>query len=373
MKKKTRVALLGFLVLTVFMSVGSVQASLDQAPQYQTTSTVTASITSAPAYVPTIIDPTYPSDFACPEDGTVDGYGTTTPSLFWELNCSQCVITALVSSTPYVPTVTGTPPTTTNTPPISPTVTATVESTLVPNNLTFTSWTAGSGGLVPSYSCYTYHNGFYCDFAFPTPTNRRTLYQSVLTFARNGWGGNVYVVFDAAAGGNFWYEHPRTVAFDWNLGDGSYPSVGSGVTEHGSYTLGSSAVIDTYQWSKAEDGQYVTWFGTVYYQPQPILPTPVPVTPTGTPSGYCESVDGSTGGDSAFTWTGIEYGVAQCLDIGPYEVDILGIAIDIPWLAHLCLQEISIGVITAFNVVVTLDVIIAILLCAWMIRNMFIS
>lgn len=74
-----------------------------------------------------------------------------------------------------------------------------------------------------------------------------------------------------------------------------------------------------------------------------------------------------------FGYTGIELGGIYCLNIGPYEYDILGVEIDIPWVAYICVQEVSLGLIEIFGVAIDLDSFCMLIAVAWALRNLFIS
>jgi len=371
---KSARTILFFIPVFILLAVSVVPSGA--APLYQ--ATVTSTVTAPPAYVPTISTaPTYPSDFSCPS-GPISGWGTVTPSTYWSANCSQCVVTPLWTSTAQpAATVTGTPPTATpvtSTPTPSATTTPTPIYTQSATTYTYVSFTSSYTGA--TMSCETYYNGLKCQFYFPTPPNARTQYSPVLTISAPS-NSTAYIVSDSVATGKFWYANPDIDNYSMGLSTGTYPATGTGVSVHHTYSksVGTSFGL-TFHTSK-DTNQSSFWGGTVYIQPQAVFPTPIPVTPsvtpTGTPSVYCAAVDGSTSGDSGFSWTGIEYGASACIDIGPEEISILGVDIGFPHLAHLCLQEISIGIMVIFGVTIALDVVAAILFLAFLLRNMFIS
>lgn len=369
------VAVLGVLFIAGFITASAYAYPID----LQATSTYTPTITAPAPYVPTIMQQTEPSDYSCPADGVVDGWGTVTPNAFWEYQCLQCVVTPLYTSTAVPttppPTTTGTPATATAT--ASPTITPTVQSTLTTSLISFVSYTPASG-FPNTLTCSPYYNGLVCNFSFSTPPNRRSVYNGVLTVYASA-PVTAYVVSDSYASGDFWYPtHPNIDNQNMGLSVGSYPAVGTSVMTHHSYTrqflaLGNYTL--TFAISKADYSSTVGWNGTVYIQPQPVLPTQMPTaTPTAIVDGYCGSVDGQEGSpDPAFGWTGIEYGQSACLDLGGFQISILGVDIDIPWLAHLCLQGLYIGEAVIFGVSISLDVILVTIAVAWLLRNMFVS
>jgi hypothetical protein len=80
--------------------------------------------------------------------------------------------------------------------------------------------------------------------------------------------------------------------------------------------------------------------------------------------GYCGSIVGAA--DSGFSYTGITYGDIECLDLGPLDwADILPIWMgpvaeilpSIPWIAHVCFQDMDIGSATIFGGTVYLSAI----------------
>jgi hypothetical protein len=112
------------------------------------------------------------------------------------------------------------------------------------------------------------------------------------------------------------------------------------------------------------------------YNPN-ISPSPTPtISPTGTPNtNFCASVSSA---ETGFSWSGISIGQTSCLDIGPYDgFDFGGLTSNpigaYPWLAHICLQDVSFGVAEVFGVSVSLQVILYILGVVAIVRNMFVS
>ena len=120
-------------------------------------------------------------------------------------------------------------------------------------------------------------------------------------------------------------------------------------------------------------------------------PTVVPsVTPvvTMTPvvgGSYCSSVSQTEDG---FSWDGIEYGDTVCFDLGgpafedngsgwwDWFVHDLWTAFgtpNIPWIAHICMQDVSFGVVQIFGVYISLELILYVVGIITLIRNMFVS
>lgn len=92
---------------------------------------------------------------------------------------------------------------------------------------------------------------------------------------------------------------------------------------------------------------------------------------------YCSRVhmpqEGGGMDDDAFSWAGIEFGAKYCVEVGPWEVDILGWVISVPEIAYLCAQDVSFGNVILFGLAVSIDVLITFLMVAWVVRNLFIS
>lgn len=94
------------------------------------------------------------------------------------------------------------------------------------------------------------------------------------------------------------------------------------------------------------------------------------------PDSACDSItgEGEDGEeDYGFTYDGITYGTTRCENLGPYDYEILGVVIGVPYIAYLCVQEIGLGTLALFGVVISLDAMAFIMMAAMLIRNLFIS
>ncbi|MCK6566975.1 MAG: hypothetical protein HUU12_02495 [Anaerolineales bacterium] len=371
----------------------------------------TITITAPGAYLPGTRAPQNLSDLSCPADGSnPSGWGTVTPSSGWYALCSQCVnssdwgtstpsntktpnptyeyftqaacqTVAAGGETCYLPTSS---PIATNTP--FPTGTATIPAmTQNSATLTYISTTlqtctfGGTGSLPYTLSCAPYNNGIRCDFKFTkstTGSNQCRRPQITFSDSRGTSSQNYYIVVDSNATGGFWYQHPTINFFPTGtFSSGNAPATGLGSVNVSTTYTGTGRIIELY--SSGSSSQTNSWTGSLYIQPQPVFPTPGPITatPTSTPtSGYCQSVSNT---ESGFSWSGISYGQTYCADIGPSEgftffglTEPFGV---FPWIAHVCIQDISFGDLVAFDVEISLEIILYILGFATLLRNLFIS
>lgn len=380
------VCYVGFLLSLGVLSLGGAGA----VSAYQATNTPTGTITAIGGYIPTIVS-TQVLDLDCGLNTPI-GWGTLTPDGVWDVLCSPCMVTAFPSATP---TITTTAPSPTGTL-VSPTPSLTPSPTVPP---------IPSTGLI---SCDT------------DPVNIVTvctqMAPDVIRFTgqlSSGW--NVISFFVGADADLFlhWVVNSASV-IDWtgayggnnhNVPNDTYLATGSGIAissppnitvavgngdfirivDVGVYdnALGAyPAQIGRYFFNLAGSGEaygnVVTGPSTEYWI------TTVPWETVGTPApsptpdvGYCQAVNG--GGevpDSGFEFNGITFGSTACFDIGPiptWDFGFLVVNVNIPWIAHLCLTNIDLGVITAFGVQISLLTISYVWGIAWAIRNLFTS
>lgn len=362
----------------LFLSVLSVYA----APPAQDTQTPTVTITSQGAYVPTIQPTMAADDFAC-GTGTPVGYGTVTPDGLWSVLCSSCMpLEGLETSTPnptsYTPTVTGTPPTPTSTPNTGPAL--------------ISCGSRGDNGV----SC-TEIDAYTVRLTIVSSGSAQGIFWgSVESFDTATWYVELHsLVYTVGQ----WYDttiYPETSLVGGLLDDGGmwYPPIsytstylgcGGGCRYYdfnvGTYERVIEDVLpgDHLFWVFSRVGGSAWWDTNGMYAIISSVPTGGTATPTPGPSGgYCTVVNG--GGEPAsegFSWSGITYGSQYCFDIGPldqWDWGIVNLAnIGLPWIAHICLQEIDIGVIEIFGVSVSLLVVAYVVGIAWIIRNMFVS
>jgi hypothetical protein len=118
-----------------------------------------------------------------------------------------------------------------------------------------------------------------------------------------------------------------------------------------------------------------------------------PYIPTPTPSalGYCSSVSTSDA-DTGFSFSGIQFGSISCFDIGGPTYDntefnatsiLTGLYDTVlyiftgtlrdNWIAHICLQEVNLGVIQIFDVTISLTLIAYVVGITLLIRELFSS
>lgn len=109
---------------------------------------------------------------------------------------------------------------------------------------------------------------------------------------------------------------------------------------------------------------YITCLGTG-------TPTPGP-TCLDTGGSYCDCVDAVTT-CTDFCYTGFgPTGNGVCADVGPYSLTLFGIDLEIPWIAHVCFEEWLFGTAIIFGVSFSMDVVIFVVLIAWVVRNIVI-
>lgn len=401
--KKKLLALFPLMLLSASLAAflippGSVQAQEDT-PTASNTPVYTVTITAPPPPLVTVLPGTFPASFLCPT-GNPLLWNTVTPSSAWWFFCAQCISTRYATSTPRTPTPTITPTGTVSTPTKTPTPTLTPTAT--PSILTLYVMyppvlnVYGSGMTVDSHSesCYQVYGGYYCSGTF-------TAHWSTNAFERNMslWMGmrrsdnstDNYAVYmwhrivpnyvsavaewgarthDVSDGNENWISWTDDASDEDNVNRNGDPLPSCG----GAGQTICKEVRPFYirPRNSSSAGQTFNW--QTYFYAVPLPPTTPTVTPTATATrigSYCDVTDSV--GSIAFSYSGLIFGAAHCVDVGNWSVSILGIAITIPWIAHLCFQDVTLGTVILFNVVVSLDVIAYVLGVAWAIRNLFIS
>lgn len=370
-----------------FLPSGSVQA---QDP----TITPSPTITAPPPPLVTVLPGTFPASFLCPT-GVPMLWETVTPSSAWWFFCAQCITTRFPTSTPRTPTPA---PSSTGTP-YTPTSTATPTPTATPVGLTLYLVNApvlniyGSNMTVVSHteSCYNLEGGIYCSGVFTASWTTSGFERNMslwLGMRRSDNSISNYSVY-------MWHRiNPNYTSSVAQWGARAHPINGQGsdwiswtddsedeshVNRNGDPlpTCGGTSnpckeVRPFYIRPGNSSNTGVTYNWATYFYAVPGLP-PVTPSPTATarPGSYCDVTDSV--GSIAFSYSGLIFGAAHCVDVGNWSVSILGIAIEIPWIAHLCFQDVTLGTVILFNVVVSLDIIAYVLGVAWAIRNLFIS
>lgn len=364
----------------MFVSVVNVSASDLLQVTNTPTPVVSPTITSVGAYFPTVA-PTDASSYGC-SGGTPVGWGTVTPDAMWDILCGACKpTTPLPSNTPG--SALGTK--------IAGTATASyLTATPVPSaTVTATATSTPTGYL----SCYngdarcTAISGSLLHFQGYTTG-------SILQVKVNDAAVNLYVQFNVrmASGSGFvgaWRNsgYPGDV---W-LTAGSANRVWSApgqinvapnlrVWAIGTYEVDLGVHIpNQYFWTLRADNANGYGFDSVSDAYVSAVPFGAP-TATPTPVPYCNTVNGggASAPDEGFEWSGITLGGTSCFDIGPYEeITIFSWLsagnLDIPWIAHMCLTEVDIGVVQAFGVQVSLLVVSYIVGVVMVIRNLFVS
>jgi len=372
---------LALVFLYLFAPVVSASASL----LYQAL-TPTPTVTAPPIYFPTINPTLDGGSFACPAVGTpIVGWGTVTPDSLWDLMCSQCVLTPYATNTgvPY-PTVTGTPPTAT----ITPTATTPPEtcfdfSTLETQTVSVT--TEHNIILSNTVGCANYDHDAYMTCSGSVVTQD-------VSFIQDGY---VWVIIDFPyniTNSTVWWTPPMisyeyvsgTLASAEEIALSGLPVVNSVNVLGNSSTVCTVAADESmtcfldnshhgftfYYAYLAGSGLDTTTTGTFDFDiwvESPCEPEP-PVD-----TSYCGEV--GSGADDGFDWGGIEVGETACFDLGGFDLYWgFGTPADtVPWLAHICVTDISFGDLTAFDVDFDLDVVLFALGVVMLIRTMFVS
>jgi len=360
------------------------------------TSTPTATMTDVPGVMVTQRMTSTPiSNVACPT-GLPTYWLTKTPSSLWRLNCDRCIIPTL----PAMPTVT-----VTNTGTVTPTPSGTWSSPTPTNTATNT----------PTPSP-TPAKAVECWYDLGCEQLSDTLIRFHKSGTANGWGTfsttsqfkrltnanlHIYYVGDLVArntssvAGSFQYQPeirssvglrystayfyrlqnvPAGSTNPYDLMFLAYPLNYSGDPAGAIYD--AKLKMDYGSWGNAGMSDYWFWDWDYYVFvsvdemtefPTGDLPTP---TPTPAPS-YCSSVNGNEDDEALFDYGGLEFGSKYCMDIGGYQFSILGLDIDIPLWLHICLQNLSFGVVTFFGAKLSLDVLFIAIAVVWGLRLMF--
>ncbi len=369
----------------------------------------TTTITAPPPFQPVVSTSSVGGNgnYSCPTAGIV-GWGTLTPSSAWNLLCSQCVTTPMATSTAH-PTGTSVPWAGTGTPPAG--------CTPMPNGTgTPAPYCSRAGTPTPIAPTVTPVRGVLSCYGTPpagvTCTNMGNYLvfdiQKVVTgltggatmsnftvgqYKRNGGSSQMGVVAN--------YVHTETSGYALNT---VYTGVSvcpfdAGCVNYAGFASSSGAGTVSVTNSMSPDfrsiGGSTGWQNTVsirgdvnwpitgwsvtgkiYLYADPAFMLPTPIAPTGTPNpNYCYSVSSV---ESGFSWSGVTLGTTSCMDIGPYDgFDFGGLTSNpigaYPWLAHICLQDVSFGVAEIFGVSISLQVVLYILGIVALIRNMFVS
>jgi len=365
MAKRREFAKLGLAAVFVVMIAIGGYAIAAAAPAMQDTATATPSLTP-PANMlaaTSTAQPTYSSTLDCPI-GTPAGWGTVTPGALWMLSCSSCgpantatpattatpagyEMTATIAAMTATATRTATPTGITPSPTVTPTTKLSCSTITAPS--------CAYGWPQPdqhSLTCEEYGNGLKITLHLRNYPTGDFCYRRAVNWT-DPRGGTV----------SYWWRHDTYAGgtFIWN------PQAWNGTTYctgpadncvavgdvHTSGTTSTS--VRTAEYQIAQHYNKTSIFDDVLY----IYPfNGIPATPAApTPqAGLCGTVlpEPSIG----FGWEGIVYGATECIDVGPVNWEeilpswITGtIALPaIPWIAHICFQQVAIGAIEVFGV-----------------------
>lgn len=334
--------------------------------------------TYIPAFKPTVVYD-HPGDevvdLSCPADGIIDGLGSCTPSALWYQRCSHCIEENMIM-TPV--------------PPAGGEGTPYDENTTLYTNMSQIFQVNGEGDYVINFVPDVYYNGddntrgvFYGNY-----TGGIDYYINTINFQYGleqtaGLPPNYCDITNhlrATIQNNMAHEMEVTI---YKNGSVYYES---GTVEYGDYIypiLRSWSACTVQDWvDEFEIEFYIdTWFDHV---PQIELSFnilnelsnqdylfDVGFTwiqgPWVCPGGdYCGSVicEGDSPYDSIFPEPG--FGDIYCFDIGPYEYHPLGIDIVVPHVAHVCFQELTLGVASILGVSYSMDFMLLVICFGWL-------
>lgn len=363
-------------------------ATAGASPLLQDTDTPTATLTPTGTPSPTVTGVSFgyatqqtrapgPDSFSCPVTPPV-GWRTITPAAAWSILCGQCLAsdgswlvpataTLVPSATIYRTSTLG--PSPTGGPSPTATVTRTPTITQTPTKT-----------LTPTAAYYSQPY---------IPPNAQ-----FLTISPGG-GINYkhWVWIDAGVGNTFQVVGGTTSAswsFACHVAGADVANVQVCTSSNGSTCAGTSRISEgcgalglrdrsetkvttatgndgpnryigvrhEYTGASGQAGIYALTINNVRMQWGIPTATPTPAASPTPANEYCGTVDG--GAEDDFSYSGIIFGASECMDIGPVDITIplIGWHIDIPWIAHLCLQGVTLGLLTVFGMAIALDAIV---------------
>jgi len=362
--------------------------------------------TPVPAYIPDVLDPEdlpdIGSDFTCPSGG-VSGVGECEPASLWLLKCGHCL-----DNLAPVPTAVGTP---------SPTPDPAWEDSYMLFHETLSKWLLGGSGSPVTEpepeTIYSYESTedpqdeymWVWNDSLPDSYTTTVYYDFKLDVEGYGYYGsnrvvrlyvkNTGLVDDQYGYGNGYAEinvydnSTGTLSESWELdyseqeyidlwyAEGSIPieideQLAFEVIAYG-YNQASLAdiqiVVQRLQFFGDPDWEEIAsmhYENNVYYYSEEEEEE----------ENYCSSVvcEGDTGYEEyGFGYDGITYGAITCFDIGPVNWTVLGVGFTIPWIAHLCLQQIGMGDLNALGVNIDLNIILLTMSVAWAFYYIFVT
>lgn len=341
---------------------------------YQVTDTPTSTITAQPGYIPSVM-PTNSLDLNCGV-GTPVSWGTVTPDSVWSVLCSHCMSTAIPSPTSLF-TVTPSPTLGVGTPSVTPSPTTTpvnggclaVGVGVVVADVNRTGFVTCSVSPANVIECSGSVSWDFTGAGFANIDVPITFIGSPLIgyfehddFWEYGSGGSLSDITRPGIVYSFGTCEPV-----WN----------SGFNTSGSCNLSGAPMTGAFlRWVVYQDSEPDTdyTFSTKWSingNCLAVTPVPTAVSP------YCTVVNGGGGiPDDGFAFDGITFGSTACFDVGPiptWDFGFLVVNVNIPWIAHLCLTNVDLGVIQAFGVSVSLLTLSYVWGVAWALRNLFTS
>lgn len=332
-------------------------------------------------------------------------YLTKTPSSMWMLNCGNCLRNTLPALPTAISTATQTPTVTATwnylTPTNTPTITGTPTKTVTPtidissgvivtrhDNSQISLTNIGDYGLSTGKVYFNYYSGEKVITKIDGNTSGGYyVYLNISnSYYHDNWGGCTRITIKNGR------NTPITLTWKDNITTGSagflsgtrslsyLESVAYQAGCTGAYVSGNltrqleiyvpSGYTTTYQdieiyqdsqvtnssnKNNSVDGTVTVYLGSL----EMLSATP---TPTPTSLGYCAVIEEDTVDQDYFGYTGLSYGQTDCIDIGNQDVSILGIDLDIPWIAHMCATSLSLGDIYIFGMGISLAKIFSIVM-----------
>jgi len=374
-----------FIVILLVVLISFVSISKVSAQEI----TPTPSMTGVPGMMVTVRPTgTAISDISCPT-GMPAQWLTKTPSTLWDLYCSSCVVSTLQSLPTANPTITRTPtktvtpsPTSTGTiTPLAPTVTGT------PNTSVSQYMYIVPGGYNHTYTYLGEEWDFDTVLETGIPYGARRDYKAFLvnnlvTSTYKGVVDTTLHVGLSCGGTMYFYFNNRTLGNIVLLFDDEYKTdsqiiapmtevlikthvYNSGWTGDIRRYFQVDVLLPNYPDGEHEDFNYRWWYqlgcANSSYKVSNNFKTgefDLASTPTPQPAqSYCSVVEGDDADEDLFGFEGLEFGNKYCFDLGGWEFNALGLEVNIPLWLHLCLQNLSFGVLTIFGVTFSIDTI----------------
>ncbi|HUD44904.1 MAG TPA: hypothetical protein VMR41_05145 [Patescibacteria group bacterium] len=331
-------------------------------------------------YLPTGVD----NAILCP-DSTPEDWLTVTPGDVWNFYCMACSMKYSTSTPVPEPTWngTGTAPTT-----ITPTIeiTPTIQGTPIYSGPALANWISEPGGG-PATGVMPFTKSGYGLQAQDGAWTGTIDVLADLTYVHADYEFNTLYNYIKIANNT-----PNEIVVNYNVVepystyslqvDNFPPAAGGHVTNINyeqtfviSGTGGFNAGAGNVSLSVQEDG-YGGYYDdgssmTINAPAATPMPTTLPEPTTTATLQYCAKVSaGSPASNNVFNMSGLIKEAGSCLDIGPYNANLLGIELNVPALVHVCLYGISFGSMSILGITFSMDVLMLVVAGIWAIRTL---